>query len=113
MFGTIQKIDLSDANITVQEGKSMKFGYYVLGSDYSFPLAIDNGPKKPQGGFVGQSMDYIYEWDHDMNLVVSVELMDDNNVLYALGIISLIFLKHSSASEECNAEVVNPDNLRT
>ncbi|MCK9627239.1 MAG: M6 family metalloprotease domain-containing protein [Bacteroidales bacterium] len=112
VFGTIQKIDLSDANITVQEGKSMKFGYYVLGSDYSFPLAIDNGPKKPQGGFVGQSMDYIYEWDHDMNLVVSVELMDDNNVLYALGY-NIIDLPKTqfSVGESVTLRLVNPDNL--
>jgi hypothetical protein len=63
----------------------MKFGYYVVGSDSKFPLAVDNGPLKPQGGFAGQNIDNLYEWDLDMNLVVSVELMDDNNVLYALG----------------------------
>lgn len=112
VFGTLQKIDLSDANLTVQEGASMKFGYYILGSDYSYPLAIDNGPKKPQGGFVGQSLSSLYEWDHDMNLVVSVELMDDNNVLYALGynIIDLPKTQYT-VGETLTLKLVSPDNF--
>lgn len=111
VFGTLQKIDVSDANITVQDATSMKFGYYVLGSDYSYPLAIDNGPKKPQGGFVGQSLDYIYEWDHDMNLVVSAELMDDNNVLYALGY-NLIDVQKTQfrVGESLTLKLVTSDN---
>lgn len=112
VFGTLQKIDLSDANITVQDGKSMKFGYYVLGSDYAYPIAIDNGPKKPQGGFVGQSIDYIYEWDHNMNLIVSVELMDDNNVLFALGY-NIIDVPKTQfrVGESVTLKLINPDNL--
>ncbi|AGY52781.1 Immune inhibitor A [Bacteroidales bacterium CF] len=111
-FETLQKVDLSDANITVQEGANMKFGYYVIGSDSKFPLAVDNGPLKPQGGFAGQSIDYLYEWDLDMNLVVSVELMDDNNVLYSLGY-NLIDVPKTQyrVGETLTLKLVSPDNF--
>jgi len=111
-FETLQKIDLSDANITVQEGASMKFGYYVLGSDSSYPLAVDNGPGKSQGGFAGQSISSLYEWDLDMNLVVSVELIDDNNVLYALGYNVIDIPKTQySAGESVTLRLLSVDNL--
>ncbi len=46
VFNTMCTVDISDAHLTVPEGKSVLFAYYLLGSshDYPLPLADLNSP---------------------------------------------------------------------
>jgi hypothetical protein len=55
-FEVMMQVDLSPFNIIIPGGEDVKFGYYVTDSDSGYPLAADNGPMAPMGGYAGSDI---------------------------------------------------------
>ncbi len=70
-FGTMNTVDVSAAKLTIPEGKMVKFGYYVLGSDYGYPMAVDEGPMAYLGGYAGHSIEQLTTpWGSNLNNII-------------------------------------------
>lgn len=89
-FGVMMQVDLSPFLIVLPAGRDVKFGYYVNGSDYGWPLATDPGPMAPMGGYAGSSLEELTtDWKEkhgiDMNIQISATVTAQDNMLFSLG----------------------------
>ncbi|HHV02634.1 MAG: M6 family metalloprotease domain-containing protein [Bacteroidales bacterium] len=89
-FEVMMNVDLSQLGIAIPSGLDAKFGYYVKDSDNGYPLATDNGPMVPMGGYAGNSIESLTatwkeENDIDVNIQISAIVGDEDNLLYSLG----------------------------
>ena len=89
-FEVMMQVDLSPFDIIIPGGEDMKFGYYVTDSDSGYPLAADNGPMVPMGGYAGNSVESLTEtwkemYDIDVNIQVSAMVTGPDNQLFSLG----------------------------
>ena len=62
--------------IIIPGGADVKFGYYVTDSDSGYPLAADNGPMAPMGGYAGSDIASLTDtwkdlYDIDVNIQIS------------------------------------------
>ena len=97
VFNAPVTVDISDAEITIPEGKLVRIGYYVVGIDDKWPLAADEGPMVYLGGYAAQSMHYLIEgepWPEDFNNIIisatvkqaeEAEEQPEDDALFALG----------------------------
>ncbi len=94
VFNAPVTVDISDAEITIPEGKLVRIGYYVVGIDDGWPLAADEGPMAYLGGYAAQSMQYLIDeepWpEHLNNIIISAtvkqaEEQPEDDSLFALG----------------------------
>ena len=89
-FGTLMNVDVSGQELVIPDGKQVLFGYYVKGSDSAYPLAADDGPMVPMGGYarftIGAfSTDWKEQYDLDHNIMVSATLGPRDNQLFSSG----------------------------
>ncbi|NLA15654.1 MAG: M6 family metalloprotease domain-containing protein [Bacteroidales bacterium] len=89
-FRTLMQVDLSPYGLIIPGGKDMKFGYYVIDSDNGYPLATDNGPMAPMGGYVGTDIASLTgTWKElyniDVNIQISAVVEKADNQLFSLG----------------------------
>lgn len=77
VFNVTATVDMSAFDFRIAPGEAdLRFGYYVAGSFYAWPLAIDYGPGNPKGGLY--SRDGV-TWTDEIstsgyNLIISVTL---------------------------------------
>ncbi|MDD4426476.1 MAG: M6 family metalloprotease domain-containing protein, partial [Mariniphaga sp.] len=88
-FEVMMQLELSSFGIIIPGGADVKFGYYVTDSD-SYPLAADNGPMVPMGGYVGGDIASLTEtwkdlYDIDVNIQISAMVAGPDNQLFSLG----------------------------
>ncbi len=89
-FNVMMQVDLSSFGIIIPGGADVKFGYYVIDSDSGYPLAADNGPMAPMGGYAGNSIASLTEtwkdmYDLDVNIQISATVSGPDNQLFSLG----------------------------
>ena len=89
-FEVMMQVDLSSFNIIIPGGADVKFGYYVTDSDSGYPLAADNGPMEPMGGYAGDNVESLTDtWkarsDIDVNIQISAIVAGPDNQLFSLG----------------------------
>lgn len=89
-FEVMMQIDLSSFGIILPGGADVKFGYYVTDSDSGYPLAADNGPMAPMGGYAGSDIASLTDtwkdlYDIDVNIQISATVAGPDNQLFALG----------------------------
>ncbi len=92
VFGTMCTVDISDAKLTIPEGKSVLFAYYLYGPSYDYPIAItDYGNHVSDAGLYlvfyrgmwnpsASWSDYSYG-----NVVVSATISDAGKVISLAG----------------------------
>ena len=85
LFETMMTIDVSDAGIVLPANKTVKFGYYVIGSNNGYPLAIDGGPLVPLGVYASATMESLAPIDLDCNIIVSAKILNEDNLFFNLG----------------------------
>jgi immune inhibitor A len=89
-FEVMMQLDLSSFGIIIPGGEDMKFGYYVIDSDSGYPLAADNGPMEPMGGYAGNNVESLTDtWKDlygiDVNIQISAMVAGPDNQLFSLG----------------------------
>jgi|LSQX01.2.fsa_nt_gb M6 family metalloprotease-like protein len=89
-FEVMMQLELSSFGIIIPGGADVKFGYYVTDSDSGYPLAADNGPMVPMGGYVGGDIASLTEtwkdlYDIDVNIQISAMVAGPDNQLFSLG----------------------------
>ena len=89
-FEVMMQIDLSSFGITIPGGTNVKFGYYVTDSNSGYPLAADNGPMAPMGGYAGSDIASLTDtwkdlYDIDVNIQISATVAGPDNQLFSLG----------------------------
>lgn len=89
-FGVMMILDLSQFGIMIPSGQDVKFGYYVKDSDSGYPLATDNGPMAPMGGYAGNSIESLNTtWKEafglDVNIQISAIVGGEDDLLFSLG----------------------------
>ncbi|MDD4032491.1 MAG: M6 family metalloprotease domain-containing protein [Bacteroidales bacterium] len=84
-FATMMQVDLTSYELIIPGGEDMKFGYYVIDSDYGWPLAIDDEPYAPMGFYIGQSLASMYENSAFGNIMISAVVTRPDNQLFTLG----------------------------
>ncbi len=74
-FGNMMTVDVSADELIIPEGQLVKIGCYVKDSDSGFPIAIDEGPMLPMGGYAANAIASLTEpWSLDYNILVSATL---------------------------------------
>jgi len=72
VFGTMMTVDVSAHELIIPGGKLVKIGCYVKDSNSGFPIAIDEGPMLPMGGYAADAITALNEpWSLDYNILVS------------------------------------------
>ncbi len=89
-FEVMMQVDLSSFDIVIPGGEDVKFGYYVTDSDSGYPLAADNGPMAPMGGYAGDNVESLTDtwkdlYDIDVNIQISAMVTGPDNQLFSLG----------------------------
>ncbi len=99
-FGTLMNVDVSGQELVIPAGKPVQFGYYVKGSDSGYPLAGDDGPMVPMGGYARFTMgafstDWKEQYDLDHNIMISATVGPRDNQLFSSG---YFMIKHPDKS---------------
>jgi M6 family metalloprotease-like protein len=119
-FNNVTEVDLKRHRLAIPAGKELKIGYYVKGSDSSYPLAIDDGPMVPMGAYIGQSitaldkdMKEITDGRQDHNIILSATVALEEEELFTLGYYMMPYVKNTYRAGETLILKLNDSPLAT
>lgn len=119
-FNNVTEVDLKRHRLAIPAGKELKIGYYVKGSDSSYPLAIDDGPMVPMGAYIGQSitaldkdMKEITDGRLDHNIILSATVALEEEELFTLGYYMMPYVKNTYRAGETLILKLNDSPLAT
>lgn len=100
-FGTMNIVDISDANLTIPANTAIKVGYSIRNSNSKYPIACANG-NVAGSGYVSEDLGKTWEniTEYNWSIMVSFNVYDANNTFYDYGYNVISGIKESYTEGE-------------